>query len=220
MDPAPSAQLQLGVLVSGSGTNLQALLDASRSGELSASVRVVISNRPGAYALERAAQAGVPHEVVRHQDFPNREAFEDRLLERLRAQGVEWIALAGFMRVLGSTFLRGYPGRVLNIHPSLLPAFPGLHAQKQALAAGVKLAGATVHVVDEGVDTGPILIQGAVPVLHTDTEETLSQRILKLEHLLYPRALQGIAAGRVQWRDGRVCIVDDSGQIPEPLWFP
>jgi phosphoribosylglycinamide formyltransferase-1 len=213
-------KLPLGVLVSGSGTNLQALLDAVAAGALSADLRLVISNRPEAYALERARAVGVATEVISHREFAGREAFEARLIERLSVAGVGWVALAGFMRVLSPHFLRAYAGRVVNIHPSLLPAFPGMHAQRQALEAGVRVAGATVHLVDEGVDTGPILAQGVVPVLSGDTEESLTRRILTVEHQIYPRALQLIASGRVLVDGRRVSILGDDERVPGPLMFP
>lgn len=190
--------LELGVLVSGSGSNLEAILAAIASGELNARCRVVLSNRPGVLALERARQAGVPAVTVDHKQYASREAFEAVALEQLRAHGVEWLALAGFMRVLSPSFLAEYPGRVVNIHPSLLPAFPGVAAQAQAHAYGVKIAGCTAHFVDAGVDSGPIIAQAAVPVLDGDSAEDLRLRILAEEHRLFPRALQWIAEGRVR----------------------
>lgn len=190
--------MKVAVLVSGSGTNLQALLDADRRGELGgARVVVVISNVAGARALERAAAAGVPAEVLPHQQFATREAFDEALVARLRAHAVELVALAGFMRIVTPTLLRAFPARVVNIHPSLLPAFPGVHAQRQALDYGARVSGCTVHFVDEGCDTGPILSQAAVPVLDGDDEAALTARILAEEHKLYPAALRAIAEGRV-----------------------
>ncbi len=185
------------VLLSGRGSNLQALLDATGQPEFPAEIVRVISNVPGAGGLERAAAAGVPTMVVSHRDR-SREAFETALLDAL-AEGPwpEWVLLAGFMRVLGATFLAAFPGRVLNIHPALLPAFPGLHGPAQALAAGVVQAGATVHVVDAGVDTGPILAQGSVPVHGDDDEARLAARILQLEHRLFPMVLRQAAEGRI-----------------------
>lgn len=195
-------RLQLGVLVSGGGTNLQSILDAVGGGALDADVRLVLSNRPKAGGLERARAAGVPALAISHRRFETREAFDAALVAALEEHGVEWVALAGFMRVLTPTFLRAFPGRVVNIHPALLPAFPGVEAQHQAWEYGVKIAGCTVHFVDDGVDTGPILGQVAVPVLDDDDAERLRQRILVEEHRLYPRVLQWIAEGRVV-RDGR-----------------
>lgn len=195
-------RLQLGVLVSGGGTNLQSILDAVGGGALDADVRLVLSNRPKAGGLERARAAGVPALAISHRRFETREAFDAALVAALEEHGVEWVALAGFMRVLTPTFLRAFPGRVVNIHPALLPAFPGVEAQHQAWEYGVKIAGCTVHFVDDGVDTGPILGQVAVPVLDDDDAERLRQRILVEEHRLYPRVLQWLAEGRVV-RDGR-----------------
>lgn len=194
--------LQLGVLASGEGTNLQSIIDAASERRLDAEIRVVVSNRSGSGALARAQRAGIPGLVVPHRGFGTREAFEDAMVEALRLHGVEWVALAGFMRVLTQRFLSAFPERVVNMHPALLPAFPGVDAQRQAWEHGVKFAGCTVHFVDAGVDTGPIIGQAVVPVLDTDDAETLRIRILEQEHLLYPRVLQLVAEGRVL-RDGR-----------------
>jgi phosphoribosylglycinamide formyltransferase-1 len=192
---------RVGVLVSGRGSNLQALLDAGSRGELAGEVAVVVSNVAEALALERARRAGLPAIVVDHRG-KEREAFDDELLDVFRAHAVELVCLAGFMRLLSARFVRGYPGRILNVHPSLLPAFPGRHAQRQALQHGVKVSGATVHLVDEGLDSGPILLQEAVPVQDSDTEDTLSARILEVEHRLYPRAVRLVLEGRLR-REGR-----------------
>ncbi len=193
--------LQLGVLVSGSGSNLEAILDAIGAGRLDATCRVVISNRPGVLALERAQKAGVPTQVIEHKQFASREAFDAALVQALRQHEVEWLALAGFMRVLSAVLLNAFRGKVVNIHPSLLPAFPGVDAQGQAFAYGVKLAGCTVHFVDHGVDSGPIIAQRAIPVLDTDTAASLRARILEQEHLVFPEVLQAIAEGRVTLRE-------------------
>lgn len=190
--------LELGVLVSGSGSNLEAILAAIASGRLDARCRLVLSNRPGVLALERARAAGVPSVVVDHKSYQSREAFEERVVQELREHGVEWLALAGFMRVLSPLLLEAFPGRVVNVHPSLLPAFPGVNAQRQAHDYGVKLAGCTVHFVDTTVDSGPIIAQAAVPVLAVDSAEDVRRRILEQEHLLFPQVLQWIAQGRVQ----------------------
>jgi len=192
-----TARLRLGVLVSGSGSNLQALLDACAQADFPAEVALVVSNKPEAYALERARKAGVPTRVLEHQAFADRAAFDGALLALLREAGVELVCLAGFMRLLGREFIEAYAGRILNIHPSLLPAFPGLHAQAQALQRGVKVAGCTVHFVDSGTDTGPIIAQAAVPVLAADDESTLTARILVEEHRLYPLAVRLVAQGAV-----------------------
>lgn len=191
------ATLDLGVLVSGSGTNLQAVLDAAHDGSLDARVRVVVSNKPDAYALERARVAGVPTEVLSHKSFPERAAFDAKLVATLRAHGVTHVVLAGFMRILTSTFLDAFPDRVVNIHPSLLPAFPGVDGQAQALRYGVKVAGCTVHFVDAGTDTGPVIAQAVVPVLDDDDEDALKHRILAREHELLVDVLRWIAAGDV-----------------------
>ena len=194
--------LNLGVLVSGSGTNLQAILDAVERGALDARVRCVVSNRSEAPALERARAVGVPALALSHKAYPTREAFDDAVLAALREHGVEWVVLAGFMRVLTPGFLRAWGGRVVNIHPSLLPAFPGVNAIGQALAHGVKLTGCTVHFVDEGVDSGPIIAQRAVPVLAGDDEASLAARLHDAEHELFVSVLGDIAAGRVAPRRG------------------
>jgi phosphoribosylglycinamide formyltransferase-1 len=192
------AKLKLGVLVSGSGSNLQAILDAVAEGCLDAEIRLVLSNKPGVKALERAASAKVPSRVFSHRDYESREAFDLALVEELRKAGVEWIALAGFMRVLSPAFLRAFEGRIINIHPALLPSFPGAHGRSDAITYGVKISGCTVHFVDEGVDSGPIIAQRAVPVFDDDTEETLGARILEQEHQVYVEVLRLIAADRVR----------------------
>jgi phosphoribosylglycinamide formyltransferase-1 len=189
--------LELGVLVSGNGSNLQAILDAIASGTLDARVRLVISNKPGVKALERAARADVPSRCISHTDYASRAAFDQALLEALRESAVQWVVLAGFMRVLTPEFIEAFPRRIVNIHPSLLPAFPGVAAQRQALEYGVKVSGCTVHLVDTGVDTGPVLAQRAVPVLDADDEASLSERIHVAEHALLVEVLQTIALGHV-----------------------
>ena len=186
----------LGILISGRGTNLQAILDAIREGKLDARVGVVLSNVDGAPGLERARAAGVPTEVLSHKDYASREQYDEALVDHLRAHEVDLVCLAGFMRLLSPAFVRAFPGRILNVHPSLLPAFPGLHAQRQALEHGVKVTGATVHLVDEELDHGPILLQRAVPVLEGDDEESLSARILEQEHRIYPEAIALVLAGK------------------------
>ncbi len=194
MKPAPFV---LGVLVSGSGTNLQAILDAIAAGTLEAKVGVVISNVATAKALDRAKAAGVPAIVVDHKAFASRAAFDAAIVEVLQAHHVDCVVLAGFMRIVTSTILDAFPSRVVNVHPALLPAFPGVHAQRQALEYGVAISGCTVHFVDAGTDTGPIIAQAAVPVLDTDDEAALSARILEKEHELLPMVLQWLAEGRV-----------------------
>ena len=189
--------LNLGVLVSGNGTNLQAILDAVERGALDARVRCVISNKGDAHALERATVSGVPARFISHKAHPTREAFDEAVLAALREHGVEWVVLAGFMRVLTPGFLRAWGGRVVNVHPSLLPSFPGVNAVKQALDHGVKVTGCTVHLVDEGVDSGPIIAQRPVVVHDGDDEASLAARIHQAEHELFVSVLADIAAGRV-----------------------
>jgi phosphoribosylglycinamide formyltransferase-1 len=194
----------LGVLVSGSGTNLQAVIDAVASGALRATIGVVISNVASAKALDRARAAGIPAVVIDHKAHANRESFDGAVVAELRSRGVSCVVLAGFMRLITPVLLDAFPHRVVNIHPSLLPAFPGVHSQGQALAYGVRITGCTVHLVDVGMDTGPILAQAAVPVLDGDDEATLRDRILAKEHELLPEVLQWIADGRVEVVPGAV----------------
>jgi phosphoribosylglycinamide formyltransferase-1 len=199
------------VLVSGSGTNLQSLLDAAASPGYPARIAVVVSNVPGVRALERAALAGVPTRVLPHQGYPERAAYDRALVEVITPFGCSIACLAGFMRLVGPTFLRAFPGGVLNVHPALLPSFPGLHAHRQALEHGVKVTGCTVHLVDEGTDTGPIVAQAALPVLDGDTEQSLQKRIQEQEHRLFPLALGLLAAGRLRVEGRRVHV---SGGVP------
>jgi phosphoribosylglycinamide formyltransferase-1 len=189
--------IALGVLVSGSGTNLQAILDAVAARTLDARVAVVISNLGKVAALERARQAGVEALVIDHNTFETRQAFDAAVVRELRERGVEVVVLAGFMRLITDVLLEAFPMRIVNVHPGLLPAFAGIHAQRQALDYGVRVAGCTVHFVDRGADTGPIIAQAVVPVLDGDDESTLSGRILAKEHELLPLALQWIAEGRI-----------------------
>jgi phosphoribosylglycinamide formyltransferase-1 len=195
-----------GVLISGAGTNLQAILDRIAAGRLDCTLRLVLSNRPGAVGLARAERAGVPVKVVDHRTFAAREEFDTAVVAALREAGVELVVLAGFDRLLSPVLVSAFPGRIMNIHPALLPAFKGLHAQRQALEYGVKIAGATVHFVDEHLDHGPIIIQGAVPVAPDDTEETVQERILRVEHEIYPTAIQLFAEGRLVIEGRRVRV--------------
>ncbi len=190
--------LQLGVLVSGVGTNLQAILDAVESGRLDARVRVVISNRPDALALTRASAAGVPTVVVDHRQHGSREEFDGALVEELRAHEAQTIVLAGFMRLLTKRILSAFRDQVINIHPALLPAFPGTRAQEQALHYGVKVTGCTVHFVDEGVDTGPIIAQRAIVIQEGEDVDALSARMLEQEHELLVETLGLVASGKVE----------------------
>jgi phosphoribosylglycinamide formyltransferase-1 len=200
--------VKIGVLISGSGSNLQAIIDAVQAGEIAGEIVLVISNVAEAYGLTRAANAGIATRVVDNRAFAHREEFDAELARILKAAGVELVVLAGFMRVVGPVFLKAFPDRVINIHPALLPAFPGTHGQGQAFAYGVKLAGCTVHFVDEEVDHGPIIIQAAVPVLDDDDEDRLAARILRCEHIIFPRALALYCAGRLEIVGRRVKISD------------
>ncbi len=197
--------MRIAILVSGSGTNLQALLDAADSGRLqSATLALVVSNRPNVKALQRGAAAGVPTIVIDHEAFSTRHEFEEELLLALREQTVEAVVLAGFMRILSPFFVEKFEHRILNTHPALCPAFPGIRAPQQAIEAGVKVSGCTVHFVDAGVDTGPIIFQECVAVEPDDTAATLHARIQALEHRLLPKATELLARGALTVRDGRV----------------
>jgi len=208
-----SEPLPLGVLASGRGSNLQSIIDAIEAGRLPARLAVVVSDREQAPALGRAGRHGAPALTVSPKDHGDRAAYDRALGQALHAHGVELVCLAGFLRILGPELIRPLAGRVMNIHPSLLPAFPGLDAQRQALDHGVRVTGATVHFVDEGVDTGPIIVQEAVPVLAADTAETLSERILAVEHRLYPRAIRLYAEGRLRIV-GRRVLIDETEARP------
>ena len=188
---------RLGVLISGRGSNLQALIDAGAAGRLGGRVAVVISNVADAAGLRRAEKAGIPTRVLDHRQRP-REEHDQAMLEVLRGHDVRLVCLAGYMRLLSPAFVRAFPDRILNVHPSLLPAFPGRDAQRQAWEHGVKVSGATVHLVETGLDTGPILLQEAVPVRDDDTPETLAARVLEAEHRLYPRAVRLMLEGGVR----------------------
>ena len=199
--------MKIGVLASGGGTNLQALIDAGARGDLGPGRIVVVgTNVPGCGALERATQANIPTFVRSHKDFASREEFDQVLLDEMRRHGVGLVVLAGFMRLLTPHFLDTFPHRVVNIHPALLPSFPGVHAQKQAFLHGVRFTGCTVHFVDAGTDTGPIIAQAVVPVLDSDDEESLRLRILAEEHRLFPAVIRAIAEGRVSVDDRRVQV--------------
>ncbi|RMF88454.1 MAG: phosphoribosylglycinamide formyltransferase [Nitrospirae bacterium] len=191
--------LPLGVLASGRGSNFAAILEAIEAGRCPAEVRILVSDKPGAACLGIAEAHGIPARVVEPAAFPDRESFDLAVADHLERAGVELVCLAGFMRIVTPAFLDRFPGRVINIHPALLPSFPGLHAQRQALEHGVKISGCTVHFVDEGVDTGPIILQRAVEVRDDDTEESLSARILEQEHQAYPEAIRLIATGQVPY---------------------
>ncbi len=194
--------LTLGVLASGRGSNFQSILDSIEAGFLPARIAVLISDNPGAQALERAASRGIETLVFKPSDFQDKDAYYSHIAANLKKRDVDLVILAGFMRVVGKALIEQYQNKIMNIHPALLPSFPGLHGQKQAVDYGVKISGCTVHFVDEGVDTGPIIIQAAVPVYHDDTEETLSERILRQEHKIFPYAIKLYAEGKLSI-DGR-----------------
>ena len=206
------ANRRLGVLVSGRGSNLQAIIDAVAGGALDAQIAVVVSNREGAAGLERARRAGIPTATIRHTDYDSREAFDLAVVEELRQRDVGLVCLAGFMRLLSPAFLRAFPDAVLNIHPSLLPSFPGLDAQHQAWEHGVAVSGATVHVVTPELDSGPIVRQAAVPVREGDTPASLAARILEAEHRIYPEAIRTVLDGG--WRiEGRRFVAGSPGGV-------
>jgi len=196
----------IGIIISGRGSNMNALAEACRDGRVPAEVRLVVSNDPGAQGLRRAADLGIRTAVIAIRRGRSREEHDAEMAGALEEAGASLICLAGYMRLLSASFVRKFPSRIMNIHPALLPAFPGLHAQRQALESGVKYSGATVHFVDEGLDTGPIILQSVVPVLQDDTEESLSERILKEEHKLYPEAARLFFEQRLRIEGRRVRI--------------
>jgi len=198
--------LQLGVLISGSGSNLQSIIDHIEKGSLNAVIKIVISNKPDAFGITRAKKHGIPVTVVKNENFKDKKDYDLELVKILKDNDVDLVILAGFMRIMTPAFLRAFPGKVINIHPALLPSFPGTHGQKQAFDYGVKFSGCTVHLVDEGVDTGPIIIQSVVPVLDDDTEETLAARILKEEHKIYPQAIKYFSEGKIEIKGRKVHI--------------
>lgn len=197
---------KIGVLISGSGSNLQSIIEAVKSGSIDGEITVVISNDPAAYGLTRAADNGIATRVVKHGNYPERSDFDKELVRVLQESGVGLVVLAGFMRVVGTGLLEAFPDRVINIHPAILPAFPGTDGQAQAFNYGVKLAGCTVHFVDEKVDHGPIIIQAAVPVLAGDSKDDLKARILKCEHKIFPQAIALYCAGKLHMEGRRVMI--------------
>lgn len=198
--------MNLGVLISGRGSNLQSIIDASEKGKMTAKVAVVISNEPAAQGLERAKKHGIPTAVFDPKAFKDKNTYELEIVKTLKAHNVELVCLAGYMKIVGPVLLEHFQGKMINIHPSLLPSFPGLHAQQQALDHGVTVTGCTVHFVDAGCDTGPIIIQSAVPVKENDTEETLSARILLQEHHIYPLAIDFIARDKLKIEGRKVKI--------------
>jgi phosphoribosylglycinamide formyltransferase-1 len=209
-----AGKIRLVVLISGRGSNLQAILDGASQGELPVDIRAVISNRPGAYGLERARQAGIPAVTVDHQAFPDRQAFETALRDRIDAEHPELIILAGFMRILSPEFVTHYEGRMLNIHPSLLPKYRGLHTHERVLAAGEREHGASVHFVIPELDSGPVIIQARVPVLPGDNPDTLAARVLEKEHRIYPLTIRWFAEGRVIMQGDKVLF--NGQQLTQP----
>jgi phosphoribosylglycinamide formyltransferase-1 len=212
--------VSIAVLVSGGGTNLQAIIDAIEAKKLDAKIELVLSNRADAYGLVRARNHGIPTEVLDHKSYASREAYDQAVVDLLRGRGVELVVLAGFMRLLSPVFVKAYSNQIMNIHPALLPSFPGLHVQKKAVDHGVRFAGCTVHFVNEECDEGPIIIQAAVPVLPDDSEETLAARILTQEHRVYPRAIQLYAERRLHVVGRKVMVdglqADSSGALILP----
>ena len=207
---AENPTVKLGVLISGTGSNLQAIIDAILRGDLKAEIRLVISNRADAQGLERARRHGIETKVIDHRKFPSREDFDRAVLAALRDRSVDLVALAGFMRLLSNVMLDALPGRIMNIHNSLLPSFPGIHGPKDAIEYGVKIAGCTVFFVTPGVDVGPVIVQAAVPVLPGDDEQRLAARILQQEHRIFPHAISLFQQGRLEIDGRRVIIKGDS----------
>ena len=217
--------LKIAILASGSGTNAQAMIDKAASGVLDVDIRLIMSNRPGAGVLERARKAGINCTVLDHKEYPSREAHDAAIAEALKASGAEYVVLAGYMRLLTPVFLEAFAGRVLNIHPALLPSFPGAHGGADALAYGVKLTGCSVHFVEEEMDAGPLIIQAAVPVNAGEPLETLMPRIHALEHRIYPQALQWLAEGRIRREGRQVFLAPGSAKRVRPdgdffVWPP
>jgi phosphoribosylglycinamide formyltransferase-1 len=199
--------LKIGVLVSGRGSNLQAIIDAIEAKKIKAEIAVVISNVPGVAALDRAKKHGIKAAAVNDKEFNDKSSYEKEIIAELEKNNVGLVCLAGYMKLISPEFVRHFKGKMMNIHPALLPAFPGLHVQRKALEHGVKVSGCTVHFVDESCDTGPIIIQAAVPVLDDDTEETLSARILEQEHRIYPEAIRLFSEGKLKIEGRRVKII-------------
>jgi phosphoribosylglycinamide formyltransferase-1 len=214
-------KLRIGVLASGRGSNFQSIMDSVDSGYLKAEIAVLITDNPNAYAIERAKKYGIAHLVMKPGEYDSRDIYYGAVARELNARSVGLVVLAGFMRVVGKPLIDAFPNRIMNIHPALLPSFPGLHGQRQANDYGVKISGCTVHLVDEGMDTGPIIIQAAVAVRDDDTEDSLSQRILKFEHKIYPEAIKLFSEGRVEVVGRKVKIkdaaLDEKGLVNPPL---
>ncbi|HXX53939.1 MAG TPA: phosphoribosylglycinamide formyltransferase [Thermodesulfovibrionales bacterium] len=203
-------ELAIGVLASGRGSNFQAIIDEIEAGRLKASIKILIVDEQEAFAIERAKKHAIEYLCIQPSDFSSRNAFFLRIADELNARDVKLVILAGFMRIVRKPLLDAFPHRVMNIHPALLPSFPGLHGQRQAVDYGVKISGCTVHFVDEGMDTGPVIIQAAVAVSPDDTEDSLAERILKLEHRIYPEAIRLYAEGRLRI-EGKVVKISGYG---------
>jgi len=208
---------RVAILISGSGTNLQAFIDAISQGTLTVEIAVVLSNRPDAYGLTRARDANIPTECVQNENYPDRAAFDEAIATTLERYKPDLLILAGFMRILTSTFVKRFEGRILNIHPALLPNFRGLNTHQRAIDAGEKWHGSTVHFVTEELDAGPMILQGRVPVLCEDTESLLSARVQALEHKIYPEAAALFASGRLEFRNGESWL--DDSRLDEPIQF-
>ncbi len=207
------------ILISGSGTNLQAFIDRAASGGLEASIELVLSNRADAYGLERARAAGIPTAVISHRDFDSREAFDRAVAERLDEAGVTLVVLAGFMRILSPWFVQRYLGRLLNVHPALLPLYPGLDTHRRVLAAGDSHHGSTVHFVTEELDAGPCILQGRLPVAPSGDAEELMQRVQRVEHQIYPEALNWVATGKARFADEQAWIDGEAAAAPVVIDF-
>ena len=198
--------INIGVLVSGRGTNLQAIIEAIEEGKIEGEIKVVISDNPDAYGLKRAKQHNIETQYINFKKFKKREDYDKEIIKSLKEKKIDLVVLAGYMRILSPYFIRTYKNKIINIHPALLPSFSGLHAQGQAVKYGVKVSGCTVHFVDEGVDSGPIVLQRALEVKDDDTEESLAERILKEEHQIYPQAIQLFSQGRLMIKGRKVFI--------------
>jgi len=216
IEPHSRPPVKLGVLISGEGSNLQAIIDEVERGELEADIRVVISNKAGAHGLERARRAGIAAQFIDHRRFASREEFDRNLVAALSVHEIELVACAGFMRLLSPVMVHAFPNRIMNIHPALCPAFPGVDAQRAACDYGVRFSGCTVFFVADGVDDGPIIVQAVVPVLQNDNEQSLAARIRTAEHRIYPYAIRLFQQGRLEVR-GRKVFVEGSGLADEQL---
>lgn len=213
-------KINIGVIVSGSGSNFQSIIDQTENGNLDAVIKVVICNNPDAYALERAKKHNIPSVIIDHKDFKDRNEFDEKMIKVLKSYSVELVIMAGFMRVLTPLFIKAFHMRIMNIHPAILPSFQGIHAQERAFDYGVKFSGCSVHFADEGVDTGPVIIQSVVPVYDDDTADTLQERILKEEHRIFPQAIQLYAEGKLEVVGRRVHVKNHKKIDETPLHNP